>query len=29
MSQSIIGVLLITFVVFLVVWVTGRVTLGE
>ncbi len=29
MFQSIIGVLLITFLVFLVVWVTGRVTLGE
>jgi hypothetical protein len=29
MAQSIIGVLLITFVVFLVVWITGRVTLGE
>jgi hypothetical protein len=29
MAQSLIGVLLILFVVFLVVWVTGRVTLGE
>jgi len=29
MAQSIIGVLLITFVVFLGVWITGRVTLGE
>jgi CHASE2 domain-containing sensor protein len=29
MAQSIIGILLITFVVFLVIWATGRATLGE
>ncbi len=29
MAQSILGVLLILFLVFLVIWITGRVTLGE
>jgi hypothetical protein len=29
MLQSIVGILLITLLVFAVIWITGRVTLGE
>jgi hypothetical protein len=29
MAQTIIGILLITLLIFLVVWLAGRVTLGE